>query len=249
MLQKKLQNILLIIIIIQLVRFLYYYILIQRNKKTNVCSLKELTYRHKSDEDEESKKDGRILLIGDRIVTSPGVKCNLTIGQMIGNIFNRDVDVIGRDNATTSDVLDWVQRVNGNYKAIIVIVGSNDITGFGSLLNSHKNLIGIYEKLHQHTDNLFMTGSGKLWNDSIFVFPLDWYVYFRAKKFREIYQLLDKMFSDFTFIDMFEPYDRSCYGHMRSKCLIDGTNFNMEGNRAWANNLAYYLELYARLHV
>lgn len=177
-----------------------------------------------------------MLLIGDSTVIGYGTpNCNDTISYHLGKLSKSNIDVIGESGYKIAQVEKLFYKVKKPYKIIVIIAGANDIMSLDNLNDVPIKLTNLIKTTKCYGKHIFITHSGKIWNSDIFVFPINYVMYFRALKMRRIYQQLSKELG-FTYIDMFNPSSTIC-GNGAHECSIDGLHFDKRGNYVWAETI------------
>ncbi len=223
----------LLLIIIQYYRFISFQNYSKKILYPSSCSFNGFSIYNNS-------KDN-ILLLGNSVVVGYGTMCINSLAYKLAKFTRMNIRIIGKSGINIEGLYNMIKNKNlKKYNYIIVLIGANDIMSTTPLTIIKNNFIKLILLLKKTNAKIFITHGGKLWTKSIFVFPINLYIYYRTNAVRKIYQDLSYKYN-FIYIDLYTIYHKCLY----NKCTLkDGLHLNNYGNNIWAMHIYNYLHKY-----
>lgn len=182
----------------------------------------------------QSGAKGRILVLGDSLAYGTGTSRpeNSVAGLVASEFPDFTVENMSRNGKRTNELAQEINKIEGNYELILVIIGGNDaLRPWINLKASGQNLQEIYGKASKHAKQVVVLTTSDLKYTTFFLWPLNFYFSKRSNYLRESAKRAAAGLDNVRYVDLIERNQTVQFDHDEES--NDHLHLNDAGARYW----------------
>ena len=186
-----------------------------------------------------ANEQASLLIIGDSTAVGTGASSPAaSVAGLIGAEHkNLRIDNRAVDGAKYADFVQQLQHVEGNYDAVLVLGGGNDVIRFTSEDNLRASIFNAADLARQHSRTVILMPPGNVGNAPFFFAPASWWMDKRSRTLHELVRQAAQR-TDATYVDLYKKRSEDPFAlHPREMHARDGLHPSDAGYRLWFSEL------------